>query len=135
MALKKINETHKQAMLLKMQGFTHREISGQINRTFGTIETWFCRDPFFRQEYEKFKNEYLQGVIGAAQERLQGAADQAMETLLELTRDESPRIRLDAARDILDRAGFKPGQVLELTGKSGKELEINVNLGGDSDEV
>lgn len=57
-----------------------------------------------------------------------------MQTLLILMQtSESDKIRLDAAKDVLDRTGFKPEDILNIKGS--QELEININLtGGDEDE-
>lgn len=133
MALKKINATHKQAMLLHCQGMLIDQIAEQIGRSPGTVENWFYRDKTFRTEYEKFKQEYIEDVTKTARERMQGAADEAMQTLLILmANSESDRIRLDAAKDILDRTGFKAEDILNIKGN--QELEINIALTGDEDE-
>jgi len=118
MAIKNINATHKQAMLLHAQGMSIEQIAEQVSRSQGTVENWFYRDPNFRAEYEKFKQEYISDITKTARERMQKAADEAMQTMLILmATSESDRIRLDAARDILDRTGFKAEDILNLKGK------------------
>lgn len=136
MALKRISNRHKQAMLFRCQGMSYEQIAEQLNIGPSTVENWFYRDLTFREEYEKFKQEYIADITKSAQERLKKAADEAMQTLLILMQtSESDKIRLDAAKDVLDRTGFKPEDILNIKGN--QDLEININLtdtGGDEDE-
>jgi len=133
MAIKKITATHRQAMLLYCQGMSIEEIATVINRSPGTVQNWFYRDQNFRAEFEKFKKEYIEEVTRTARDRMQSAADQAMQTLIELLYSQNERIRLDAARDLLDRTGFKPEDVLALKGS--QNIEIHVTLtDGEGDE-
>lgn len=123
MAIKNINATHKQAMLLHAQGMSIEQIAEQVSRSPGTVENWFYRDENFRAEYEKFKQEYIEDITKTAKERMQKAADEAMQTLLILmANSESDRIRLDAAKDILDRTGFKAEDILNLKGSINTEV-------------
>ena len=123
MAIKNINATHKQAMLLHAQGMSIDEIAERISRSPGIVENWFYSDQNFRDEYEKFKEEYITGIAKTARERMQKVADEAMQTLLILmSSSESDKIRLDAAKDILDRTGFKPEDILNLKGSINTEV-------------
>lgn len=132
MALKKISSRHKQAMLLRMQGLNYEQIAEQIGVGPSIVENWFYRDTTFRTEFEKFAQEYIEEITKTARERMQSAADQAMQTLVELLNSQNERIRLDAARDLLDRTGFKPEDILTLKGT--QDIEIHVTLTGDEDE-
>ena len=120
-------------MLLHCQGMNYEQIAEQVGVAPSTVENWFYRDTTFRAEYEKFKQEYIEDITKTAKERMQKAADEAMQTLLILmANSESDRIRLDAAKDILDRTGFKAEDILNIKGN--QELEINITLTGDEDE-
>ena len=135
MALKKITDMHKQAMLLKVQGADFEEIGRQVNRNAGTVENWFWRDKTFMAEFDKFKKEFLNNLLETIKDRMQQASDEALSTLIDIMRTaQSEKVRLEACRDILDRVGFKPGQVLELTGRDGKDLEINVSLVNEDED-
>lgn len=62
MALKKINDKHKQAMLLYCQGMSLEQVAEQVGRSLGTLQNWFYRDKLFQVEYEKFKQEYISDI-------------------------------------------------------------------------
>ena len=57
-------------------------------------------------------------------QRFVAEADNAMRVLLSIMNDEevSPQTRYNAAKDVLDRAGYKPSDKVEHSGK--QELEI-----------
>ena len=58
-------------------------------------------------------------------EKFNKEAENAFNTLLEIMNNPkmSGRTRLDAARDLLDRAGYKPSDKVELTGANGRPVE------------
>lgn len=114
--VKKISSRHKPALLLRMQGLNYEQISEQLGVGVSTVENWFYRDATFRDAIEQFKQQYIDEITKTARERMQSAADQAMQTLIELLGSNNERVRLDAARDLLDRCCFKPEDKLELKG-------------------
>ena len=131
MALKRINNRHKRAMLLHCQGMNYEQIAEQVGVAPSTVENWFYRDTTFRAEYEKFKQEYIEDITKTAKERMQKAADEAMQTLLILmANSESDRIRQCCQRY------FRQNRLHEdiLNIKGNQELEINITLTGDEDE-
>lgn len=54
-------------------------------------------------------------VLAKAKERITANADRAAKQLIELMEDETtpPAVKLNAARDLLDRAGLTPAQVIQ----------------------
>ena len=57
------------------------------------------------------------------------ASPAAFEQIQDLSQNcKDPRVRLSASQYILDRAWGKPAQAVEVSGKDGKDLTINVNI-------
>lgn len=68
-------------------------------------------------------------ALRSAAERLAALVDPALSALGELVKvAETDAVRLAAIKDVLDRAGFKPKERIEQTGK----LTIEVVYGDDS---
>ncbi len=62
MAIKNINATHRQAMLLHCQGVSIEEIAETINRSPGTVENW-CQHGFKIPDWKCGQNLVLKTVI------------------------------------------------------------------------
>lgn len=83
---------------------------------------------------ELLKNPKVQEAIQELREARQAdmrnrfvtEAENAMKVMLEIMNDpeEKGQTRYNAAKDILDRAGYKPGEKVEHTGKDGGAIEI-----------
>ena len=56
--------------------------------------------------------------------RIHSLVDPALEALAESLTDDIPQIRLAAAKDILDRAGYKPSEKLTLGGDIENPLTV-----------
>lgn len=80
------------------------------------------RNPKIREIVEERKAERRQFM----QDRFVDAADKALKVMLDLMMDEevSPQTRYNAAKDLMDRAGHKPTDKQEITGKDGGSIEI-----------
>lgn len=71
---------------------------------------------YFRQHHE-----YIQGYI---QEKIGGQAPAAIKVIVQIMNNEEEKggIRLKAAQDLLDRAGYNAKQKVELTTKDTKDM-------------
>lgn len=81
--------------LMVAGGQTQKEIAQQLNVTEATICNW-KKDPVFQAE--------LQAALRAGTRE---AAAQALKVEVELLKSKNKWVRLEAARDILNRAGIK----------------------------
>ena len=87
-------------------GLSQREIAKKLDLNESTISRW-QKD----QEYINYKSEQEKKFLNSL-------ASKALRTLNDLLDDENGNVRLGAAKDILDRAGFKPTDKVDLTAES-----------------
>lgn len=85
---------------------TQKEIAGQLRVTEATICNW-KKNAEFRAEYTSLLKDSMKEVAAKAF---------CVEKSLLKARSES--VRLMAAKDILDRAGFKPDDNVNLNGEA-----------------
>lgn len=100
------------ALRLKLNGVPYSMIAHACNKSRGTVRNWFCIGGELKQAYDlsiELASAALLGDREAIQERFLIESAQSIETVAEL-RDTSEKddVRLNASKDILDRAGFKP---------------------------
>lgn len=75
-------------------------------------------------------------VRAKARERLLGAVDEILGELLRLAKAaESESVRVAAIKDILDRAGFKPSERIEISMIRGEVERLAELLGLDPEEL
>ncbi len=89
---------------------TQKAIAKKIQVSEQTICNW-KKDPEFIAEHNKLLRASLRSV-----------ATKAARTLVDLLKAESEQVRLNAAKDILDRAGFKPEEKVEINGNVNNPL-------------
>lgn len=75
-----------------------------------TLERWLRHD----EDFKKLLDTFSQGLLEEIKIELVVSARQALHTLKQLLHSDNDQIRLSAARDILDRAGFKPTNKKEI---------------------
>ena len=79
----------------------------------------------------KLKRELASEIREELNHNFVGYAPKALQTLQELAESSpSESVRLQASRDLLDRAGFKPADRHELIGKSKTHDELKAELVG-----
>lgn len=106
-----LKKKQKMALELFLEGeLNQKEIAQQIGVTEQTIVNW--------KKNEEFITEFNDAIKG----KLHTAAGKALKRELELLkRADSDSVSLNAAKDILDRAGFKADSLVKLDGK----LDVN----------
>lgn len=99
---------------------TQREIAKELHVTENTICNWKKNDEF-KIAYET-----------ALKNNIKDVAAMAFQTEKKLLKARSEMVRLMAAKDILDRAGFKPEDNVNLNA----DLDLNITIDyGDKDET
>lgn len=94
----------KKCIELLVEGqMTQREIAQEINITEKTISVWKS-EPEFSSELEN-----------ATRLSIRSLATRAKNTMANLLNSDSDNVRFQAAKDILDRAGFKPQEKIEVS--------------------
>ena len=96
--------------LLVSAELTQKQIAAEIKVSEQTICAW-KKDPEFIDEYNKLMRTTVRSV-----------AAKAFKTLTSLLDADSEQVRLNAAKDILDRAGFKPEERVEINGNVNNPL-------------
>lgn len=89
---------------------SQKQIAKQIKMSEQTICNW-KKDAEFMAQYNKLLRSSLQSVAG-----------KAVRTLVSLLDADSEQVRLNAAKDVLDRAGFKPEDRLAINGNVNNPL-------------
>jgi len=117
--LKKLSPTHRDAIRRLIVGEKLKDVAEELGVDRQTVSTWM-KDPLFRGELDELQLKAndrayeLSGRLGA-REILDGAAEDAAQLCVDVVVEETIgdklvplKLRLDSARDILDRTGFKP---------------------------
>lgn len=101
-----LNKKQKKCIEMMLCGdFTQKEIASEIKVTEQTISHWKRHVPEFMEEYET-----------ALREGIREAASKAFHTQVGLLSCKSAMTRHLAAKDILDRAGFKADEKVTVNG-------------------
>lgn len=96
-------------MVLRMEGYSYRDIAELIHSSPVTVRGWFANDLLFRDTFNELAQEYVE----QARAIIRNAAPDAAKRIVELQDNESGSVALNAARDVLDRAGLKPSDQIE----------------------
>jgi len=100
-------------------------------RTYGMIGRELLNNPTVKnrlveiEEIKRMDAEAQKLRVGAVKEMAMTRINDKIATVLDIYddllshKDLSPRLRFDVAKDLLDRAGFKPTEKRELTGADG----------------
>lgn len=94
---------------------TQKQIAKEINVTEKTICEW-KKDKEFKEEIQKQLKENFGSL-----------AIEAQRELAKLLKSKNDNIKMQAVKDILDRAGYKPIEKTELSAISRVELVDDVN--------
>lgn len=104
--------------LMVVGEYTQKQIAEQVKVSQQTICTW-KKDPEFMAAYESLLKNNIQSM-----------AAKAFQTHTKLLAAKSEMVRYMAAKDILDRAGYKPTDKVDID-STDMELNIKVDYGGD----
>jgi len=108
--------------LMIEQEMTQREIAERLNISEVTISRW-KKDEEFKRIFEK-----------TLRDSINLSSSYAYRTMVKLLGARSELVRFQAAKDILDRAGFKPTEKSEINHNHTGNLDHHVNLSSLSDE-
>jgi Bacterial regulatory proteins, luxR family. len=98
------NKQKKCLEIMVLGAFTQKEISEQIDVAARTISVW-KKNPEFVAELDRLIKLNIQSF-----------APKAFKKMTELMDSESPSVRYQATKDVLDRAGYKATDKVELSG-------------------
>ena len=102
-----LNSKQKKCIELMVEGNkTQKEISEILHVSEATICNW--------KKNDEFKSDYTSSLKNS----MKDVAARAFRTEISLLKARSETVRLMAAKDILDRAGFKPDENINLSGES-----------------
>lgn len=96
--------------LLVSAEMTQKQIAAEIKVSEQTICAW------------KKDAEFIEGYNNLMRSTVRSVSAKALKTLVSLLDAESEQVRLNAAKDILDRAGFKPEEKVEINGNVNNPL-------------
>lgn len=124
--LKHLKSYHREAMNLRIDGYTLREIAEKLGVSTKVVQTWFYRDSLFIREFENLLERRKKEVLDSAFLQIYRGIPQAAARMLELLSSDDKTAFL-SAKDILDRMGVKTKD--EEAG--GKTLKIVIpGMGG-----
>lgn len=96
---------------------TREEIANKVGVGTRTISRWKNEN----EEFQEAMNNY-------AHKSIVNAVPKALGTMIGLLNARSELVRFNAAKDLLDRAGFAPTDKVDLSGN-----DINIKIGGSND--
>lgn len=117
--LEKLAPYHIQAILLYLDGAHLDEIAERVNRSRYTVYDWL-KDEVFCAELERYRQE----LHDLTWRKIKSKATKAAEKIAEKLDSETPFEALAAAKEILDRAGYKPADKHEISGADGGPIRI-----------
>lgn len=101
--------------LIIVENKTQKQIAKEINITEKTICEWKKNKEFKEEMQRQMKENFGSLAIEAQQE------------LKKLLKSKNENIKMQAIKDVLDRAGYKPIEKAEVTAMSKVELVDDVN--------
>lgn len=125
---------HSKILLLTQRNLTDKEIAKQVKISFETVGC-IRQSPYFRQRAAlvgrkialKLEEKGIEALItDKARAKIQQASLRAAMKVLKIMKKGLPveRIQLDAAKDVLDRAGLKPVDIVETRQRAYTPEEI-----------
>lgn len=94
------------------QGFSQRQVACALNLSEKTVSSWTNHNELFM----KIRDEEEAKAERERKRRYKGAAQIAINKLIDLIDSDDDKAALAACKDILDRAGDKPSDKLSLSG-------------------
>lgn len=117
-----LNKKQKKCIELMVSGdMSQNEIAKTIGVIPGTISDWKKKDEF-REEYERANKIVINSIV-----------PKAVQTVKSLLNADSEQVRLAAAKDVLDRAGYKAQDDIKLNANitSEKLADVFKQIGGE----
>jgi transposase-like protein len=111
--------TKKQRDVVEMliySGKTQRSIAIELGMDETTISKWLNK----HDEFQTYYNQELEKAKNYRQQKYKRYAQRAVDRLIDLLDAENENVQLASAKEILDRAGDKPIEQLEI-----KEIETS----------
>lgn len=102
---------------------SQKEIAREISAAESTICNW------------KKNDEFMAAYTEALKDSMKSVAALAFKTETALLKARSETVRLMAAKDILDRAGFKPKDQQEIEIGGGKDFVFNILPASNKNEA
>lgn len=119
-ALESLPLHHQQAMALRFQGKNAAQIARIVGRDAGTVRNWFMKGGALHALYAKYVARLMSPAAPAGTthadartvaEQIKDAAPAALASIVELSQNARKEdVKLRAAADIMDRAGYAPVQ-------------------------
>lgn len=111
-----LNEKQQKCIILMVtSGKTQKQIAKEIQISENTISEW-KRNKEFKEEIQKQMRENFGSLAIEAQQKLK-----------KLLNSKNENIQIQAIKDVLDRAGYKPIEKTELKTEAKVELVDDVN--------
>lgn len=133
--LNELKTQHREVARLTFEGYKPTEIADRLEMPISTVYG-IRHDPLFKQEVERL-NDLADSEVVDVRRRLAGMTVKAVTRLDELLDSESEKIRLDVAKDVLDRSGYAAKQQLQhnhnhlhFNGEKIQELKERARQGG-----
>jgi len=102
---------HETAIVHLCSGLKSSEVAAEMGRDPSTLRRWLQRDDF-KAELER----RMAFTRAGAQRKLNAHTDSAADVLAKLLTSDDEKIRMGAAKEILDRAGVVAGTKVEIVG-------------------
>lgn len=110
---KRLNMNQKKAIQMQVyQGFSQRQVACALNLSEKTVSSWTNHNELFM----KIRDEEEAKAARERKRRYKGAAQIAINKLIDLIDSDDDKAALAACKDILNRAGDKPSDKLSLSG-------------------
>lgn len=125
----KLDENDKLAVDMAVENVPYKFIAQRFKREHQTIKKWFMKDgrlyEAFIYQKKELRKEYRK-FFKQIDQQIKDAAVEGIVTLRNAVKKQN-MTGVVAARDILDRAGFKPKDKVEIESKIPIKVNVNFN--------
>lgn len=99
-----------QAIEMKYEGKSYREIAEELDITYDTIAEWFRTVGKLRDVYISYAAQQNELIRSEATQELKGLLKKAVRRIGKLVESKNEKVALNAAQEVLDRELGKPTQ-------------------------
>lgn len=98
-----MNQIEQTAIELRYKSYTYKRIAEELKIKHGTVRSWFMKEGKLFKAYKSYKDEQNEYRLETAKTTIKRNINKAAKTLVGLLKCYDLRIRLGAARALLDR--------------------------------
>lgn len=118
-----LNSKHFRAIELRYEGFSLKEIAGEIGIEYSTVRSWFMANGKLGDKYSEYASQENSLRNEQIKRHLRFSVAKAAKTITKLLDSDVPSVQLRAAQTVLDRCSF---QMEEIAGEDKEPTLLDI---------